>query len=118
VDVARGAALRPLVVGALVVVPLLWIRAEWVGSGDAFSGETQARSEPAWSLSLAAHPWLRALTRVHNHSGPLVELLALGAVAVALARRRAAVLALAGAALAEVALYLAMTQAGFSGNPR
>jgi hypothetical protein len=111
-------ALRPLVAGVLVVVPLAWVVPEWLGSGQPFSGETQARSQPAWSLSLAQHPWLRALTRVHNHTGLIVELLALAAVAVALARRRAAVPVLAAAALAEVALYVAMTQAGFSGNPR
>jgi hypothetical protein len=111
-------ALRPLVAGVLVVVPLAWVVPEWLGSGNPFSGETQARSEPAWSLSLAQHPWLRALTRVHNHTGAIVELLALVAVAVELARRRPPVLVLAGAALAEVALFVAMTQAGFSGNPR
>jgi hypothetical protein len=111
-------ALRSLVAGVVLVVPFLWIAPEWLGSGDPFSGETQARSQPAWSLSLAEHPWLRALTRVHNHTGPIVELLALGAVAVAAVRRQLAAPVLAAAALAEVALYVAMTEAGFSGNPR
>ena len=55
---------------------------------------------------------------MHNHAGLPVELLAAVAVGVALARRRLAPLALAGAALAEAALFVAMTQAGFSGNPR
>jgi hypothetical protein len=55
---------------------------------------------------------------VHHHTGPLVELLALAAVGLAAARRRAAAPVLAAAALAEVGLYAAMTQAGFSGNPR
>ena len=111
-------ALRPLLVGALVLVPAAWILPEWLGSGDPFSGETQARSQPAWSLSLAAHPWLRALTRVHHHLGLPVELLIATGVAAAAARRRWAVPALAGLAAAEVGLYVAMTQAGFSGNPR
>jgi hypothetical protein len=111
-------ALRPLVAGVLVVVPFLWIAPEWLGSGDPFSGETQARSQPAWSLSLAEHPWLRALTRVHNHAGAIVELLALIAVVVAAVRRQVAAPLLAAAALAEVGLYAAMTEAGFSGNPR
>jgi hypothetical protein len=111
-------ALRPLLVGAAVAVPAAWIVPEWLGSGQPFGGETQARSEPAWSLSLAAHPWLRALTRVHNHLGTPIELLAAAGVVAAAARRRWAVPALAGFAAAEVALYVAMTQAGFSGNPR
>ena len=111
-------ALRPLVAGVLVVVPLAWVVPEWLGSGNPFSGETQARSQPAWSLSLAQQPWLRALTRVHNHTGLIVELLALTAVALAPARRRLPLRVLAGAALAEAALFVAMTQAGFSGNPR
>jgi hypothetical protein len=110
--------LRPLLAGVLVLLPLAWIGPEWIGSGAPLDGGAQARSEPAWSLSLAERPWLRALERAHNHSGLVLELLALVAVAVAVARRRAAVLALAGAALAEVALFVAMTQAGFSGNPR
>jgi hypothetical protein len=110
--------LRPLLAGAFVLLPLAWIGPEWLGSGSPLDGGAQARSQPAWSLSLAERPWLRALERVHNHAGLPLELLAVVAVAVALARRRRAVLALAAAALTEVALFVAMTQAGFSGNPR
>jgi hypothetical protein len=110
--------LRPLLAGAFVLLPLAWIVPDWIGSGLLLDGGTQARSQPAWSLSLAEHPWLRALERVHNHAGLPVELLAAIAVGVALARRRLAVLALAAAALAEAGLFVAMTQAGFSGNPR
>jgi hypothetical protein len=95
-----------------------WVAPEWIGSGMPLDGGAQARSEPAWSLSLADRPWLRALERLHNHVGLPVELLAGLAVALAAARRRPAVLVLAGAALAEAALFVAMTQAGFSGNPR
>jgi hypothetical protein len=108
--------LRPLLAAGLVLLPLAWIGPEWIGSGSPLDGGAQARSEPAWSLSLAEHPWLRALERVHNHAGLPLELLAL--VAVAVGRRCRAVLALAAAALAEVVLFVAMTQAGFSGNPR
>ena len=49
---------------------------EWIGSGMPLDGGAQARSEPAWSLSLAEQPWLRALERVHNHAGLPLELLA------------------------------------------
>jgi hypothetical protein len=110
--------LRPLLAGVLVVLPLAWIGPEWIGSGDPLDGGAQARSEPAWSLSHADRPWLRALERVHNHTSPPVEALALVALLAAVARRRLVVLVLAAAALTEVALFVAMTQAGFSGNPR
>jgi hypothetical protein len=110
--------LRPLLVGALVLLPVAWVGPEWIGSGSPLDGGEQARSQPAWSLSLAEHPWLRALQRVHNHAGVPLELLAAVAVGVAIVKRRAPVLLLAGAALVEVALFVAMTQAGFSGNPR
>jgi hypothetical protein len=110
--------LRPLLTGALVLVPLAWIGPEWLGSGDPLDGGAQARSEPAWSLSHAERPWLRALERAHNHASQAVEALALLALVVALVRRRSMALVLAGAALAEVVLFVAMTQAGFSGNPR
>jgi hypothetical protein len=111
-------SLRPLLAGVFALLPLAWVVPEWIGSGNPLDGGRQARSEPVWSLSLAEQPWLRAFERVHNHAGLAVELLALVAVVTALARRRWAVLALAGAALTEVALFVAMTEAGFSGNPR
>jgi hypothetical protein len=110
--------LRPLLGGVLVLLPLAWIVPDWIGSGMPLDGGAQARSQPVWSLSLAEHPWLRALERVHNHAGLPLELLAAVAVAAAAVRRRSAVLVLAGAALAETGLFVGMTQAGFSGNPR
>jgi hypothetical protein len=110
--------LRAPLAGVVVLMPLAWVVPEWLGSGNPLDGGEQARSEPVWSLSHAEQPWLRALERVHNHAGLSVELLALVAVATALVRRRWAVVVLAAAALAEVALFLLMTEAGFSGNPR
>jgi hypothetical protein len=110
--------LRLLLIGAFVVLPLAWLVPEWIGSGNPFDGEDQARSQPVWSISLADQPWLRALERAHNHTGRPIELLALLAVAVAVLRRHVTVIALGIAAVAELALYVAMTQAGFSGNPR
>jgi hypothetical protein len=110
--------LRPLLAGVLILLPAAWIVPDWVGSGHPLDGGRQARSEPVWSLSNAEQPWLRALERAHNHAGLAVELLALVAVGWALVRRRWAVVALAAAGLAEVAVYLVMTESGFSGNPR
>lgn len=110
--------LRPALAAVAVLLPAAWVVPEWIGSGNLLDGGRQARSEPVWSLSLAERPWARALERIHNHSGLVVEVLAAVAVIVALARRRPAVLVLAGAALGEAGLYVLMTQAGFSGNPR
>src|ERR671922_303190 len=110
--------LRPLVAAVVVLLPLAWIVPEWLGSGNPLDGGKQARSEPVWSLSHADQPWLRALERAHNHAGVAVELLALVAVAAALVWRRWAVAALGAGALAGMALYVGMTEAGFSGNPR
>jgi len=61
--------LRPLLAGVLMLLPLAWVGPDWIASGMPVDGGAQARSEPAWSLSLAEHPWLRALERVHNHAG-------------------------------------------------
>ena len=108
----------PLFAGALVVLALAWLVPEWVGAGNPLDGGEQARSEPEWSLSHAESPWLRALQRVHNHVGLLIEGLAAVAVVRAVLRRHWAVLAMAGAALTLAAMYIVMTQAGFSGNPR
>ena len=109
---------RRLVAALMVVIPLAWLVPEWIGSGNPLDGGSQARSEPYWSLSHAERPWLRALERVDNHAGLAFELLAAVAVAAAVARRRREVPALAAAAVVEAAMFVGMTQAGFSGNPR
>ena len=110
--------LRLLTVGLLVLGAVAWVVPEWIGSGNPLDGGRQARSEPVWSLSLAERPWLRALERVHVHAGLTLELLALLAVAVAVVVRNWTVAFLALAAAAEIGLYVAMTELGFSGNPR
>src|ERR687895_776458 len=110
--------LRRPVAALMVAIPLAWLVPEWIGSGDPLDSGAQARSAPYWSLSLAERPWLRALERLHNHAGLVVELLAAVAIAGAVVRRQRAVLVLAAAAAVEAALFVAMTQAGFSGNPR
>jgi hypothetical protein len=109
---------RPLVAALMLVIPLAWLVPDWIGSGNALDGGSQARSEPEWSLSHAERPWLRALERVDNHAGLALEVMAAAAIAAAVVRRQPAVLVLALAAAAEAGLYVAMTQAGFSGNPR
>jgi hypothetical protein len=110
--------LRRPVAALMVAIPLAWLVPEWIGSGHPLDAGSQARSAPYWSLSLAERPWLRALERLHNHAGLAVELLAVVAIAGAVVRRQRAVLVLTAAAALEAALFVAMTQAGFSGNPR
>jgi hypothetical protein len=110
--------LRLLVTGALVVSAAAWLVPEWIGAGNPLDGARQATGEPVWSLSHEPRPWLAALELAHDHAGLLVELLALAAVVWALAARRLAPLVLAGVIAAEAALFVLMTQAGFSGNPR
>jgi hypothetical protein len=114
----RERRLRWLVVGLLLALPVLWLVPEWIGSGDPLSAGEQARSEPSWSLSLRDKPWLQALKRANGLAGLELELGALAAVVIAAVRRDRNVLVVAGAAVGWLAVVAAMTQAGFSGNPR
>lgn len=144
---------RPVVAAVLAIVPAAWLIPSWWGSGDPFFAGTQARSEPSWSLSLAAVPWRAALGVAQAQAWFVLEAASVGAVALALVavaretrrpgRTRPAafarrpehgfarppgamprpahpgtVVALAGFAAVVVALFAAMTQAGFSGNVR
>jgi hypothetical protein len=110
--------LRLLIACSLALAAAAWLVPEWIGSGNPLDGGRQATSEPVWSLSHDERPWLSALELAHDHAGLLVELLALAAVAWALFAGRRAPLVLAAVVAAEAALFAAMTQAGFSGNPR
>jgi hypothetical protein len=107
-----------LIAVSLVALPVLWIVPEWIGSGRPLSGEQQATSEPSWSLSHAARPWLAALNRAHHQVGLPLELGALAGLAVAAARRERTALVMGVVILAWAAMFAAMTQAGFSGNFR
>jgi hypothetical protein len=121
---------RAMVAGALVLVVAAWLVPSWLGAGDPLYAGAQARSEPSWSLSLAPVPWRAALEAAQGQAWLAIELAALVALALALARRSAGgsslpapaqsggVIALAGLAGVNVALQAAMTEAGFSGNVR
>lgn len=95
-------------------------------AGDPLSAATSARSEPSWSLSLAPVPWRAALDEVQRQASLALELTSFAAILLALAGRSrlpcparpGAVLALGGFGALVVAMFLAMTEAGFSGNPR
>lgn len=109
---------RKLIVACAVALPALWLLPEWIGSGNPLGAGAQARSEPSWSLSRQDHPWLALLSRAHEVFGPLLEAGVAVAVVLAWRHRSRFELALGVTALAWVGLVAAMTQAGFSGNPR
>ncbi len=109
---------RKVVAGVAVALPVLWLGPDWIGSGRPLNGGAKAASEPSWSLSLREHPWLAALERVHSVAGLPVEIAAGIATAFAAVRRERVTLGLAAIAVGWIALVCAMTQAGFSGNPR
>lgn len=111
-------ALRRLIAALAAALPALWLIPEWLSSGNPLGAGRKASSEPSWSLSLLDHPWLEVLERAHEVAGLPLELGALAAVGFAVARRDRRVLALAGVAVAWLALVAVMTQAGFSGNSR
>ncbi len=110
--------LRRLTAGLAVALPALWLVPDWLGSGDPFGAGRKASSEPHWSLSVRAQPWLAALERTDRISGLPLQLGALGAAGFALRRGDRVVLALFAVAIAWVALVAAMTEAGFSGSTR
>jgi hypothetical protein len=110
--------LRRLTAGLAVALPALWLVPDWLASGDPFGAGRKASSEPHWSLSVRDQPWLAALERTHRIAGLPLELGTLVAALFALRRRDRTVLALAGIAVAWVALVVAMTEAGFSGSAR
>ena len=125
----REPAGRVLVGAAIPLVVAAWLLPAWVGAGDPFSAAAQASSEPSWSLSLLESPWRAALAAAQSQAWPALELMALVALVLSLRRgdqpgplpgpaRPGAIAALAGFAAAVAGLYLAMTEAGFSGNTR
>jgi hypothetical protein len=117
----RGA--RRLVASLLALVPALWFLPELWGSGDPLRASSRARTPDLGTAAYAERPALEvAETAYELLPAPIVVGFALGVAAalVGVARRRGggAVLALAGAAVAWVAIVAAMTEAGYAGNPR
>lgn len=109
---------RLVVAGCLLLLPVMWLVPEWIGSGDPFSAGKQARSEPAWSLSRQDHPWLAALHRSAGLMLHPLKLCALFGVIWGIRRRNWAIIGMGGAVAFWLVLVSIMTQAGFSGNPR
>lgn len=112
-----------LVLAGFVLIPALWFLPELWGSGNIWRAADRAKQPNPDSPAFAKHPFLKVL----QETWPLIINPVKAAAAFALAvaawewvrrRRQGAVLAVAMLAFAWIVLIAAMTQAGFSGNPR
>ena len=101
-----------LAVVALAVVPLLWIGADWWGSGDPFHAGETARSVDA---NLSWHELLAAGVAL---AGAPAMVLAGAACLAGWRRRDRPVLGLAGCVLSWTALVCGLVAAGGPGAPR
>ncbi len=115
-------ALR-LVLAGFVLIPVLWFLPELWGSGNIWRAADRAQQPNSDSPAFAKHPFVEVL----KEAWPLVIVPVRASAALAMAvaawawvrhRRQGAVLAVGLLAAAWIVLIAAMTQAGFSGNPR
>jgi hypothetical protein len=106
---------RPIAAAAAVAVPALWFGPDLLGAGGALGASRAALGTASpGSAQLAGHPGLQVLA-----DGARQMTVPVLACAIAAAVTGPRVLrALAGAAVAWVALVAAMTAAGYAGNPR
>jgi hypothetical protein len=111
------------VVPGLLVLPLLWLVPERVGSGSFWRAAERAQEALPGTPAFAERPALAIVDRFENMlpdalwvgAGLALVLVALGRAPAGRGRDAALLAALAGA---WVALVAAMTEAGFSGNER
>ncbi|HZV74421.1 MAG TPA: hypothetical protein VFF79_11955 [Conexibacter sp.] len=112
-----------LVVSGFVLIPVLWFLPELWGSGNLMRAADRAHQPNDNSPAFAKHPFVRVI----EDTWPLVitPVKAAAVLALVLAawdwirhRRQGAVLVIGLVAFAWIGLIAAMTQAGFSGNPR
>src|SRR5436190_2378851 len=118
----RDPGARRLTLGLAALVPALWLIPELLGSGDALRAAGRAREPTVGSgvPALAAHP---ALALLAGATDAVVAPVLVGfALALVKPRPRPGVdrvtLALGAGVLAWIGVVAAMTQAGYSGNPR
>lgn len=104
------APLRPALAALAVAVPAAWLVPEWIGSGDLLRAGARARVPNPGQPATEAVPALAALSAATG------VVFAPAAVAALFARGAAALLAVSG--MAWIALVAAMSQLGFSGEPR
>ncbi len=106
---------RWVLVGGLALIPLLWIGPPWIGAGDPLNASTHAAR---YNGHLGDNPALEALRRGVGLAVLPVLLLGLAAVVRAVRVRDRVALALAGGALAWLALVVVMSAIAFPGLPR
>jgi hypothetical protein len=116
----RDPAMRRWAAGAGALVLALWFLPELWGSGELFRAAERANNPDPQSPAYAAHPALQVV-RAYGTTfiWPLFALagISLGSALGRRARERS-VLVLAGLATVWLLLVAAMTEAGYSGNPR
>ncbi len=112
-----------LIAIVFVLIPVLWFLPEVWGSGNVWRAADRARIPQPNSPAFAKHPFVKVFQKTWPLVITPVKAGALFAIVLAAwdwlrHRRQGAVLAVALLALAWITLIAAMTQAGFSGNPR
>jgi hypothetical protein len=116
----RDPATRKWAAGAGVVVLALWFLPELWGSGELFRAAERANNPDPQSPAYAAHPALQVVRAFGiTFTWPVYALAGIP-VGYALGRRESerSVLVLAGLGAVWLVLVAAMTEAGYSGNPR
>jgi hypothetical protein len=110
--------LRPLVVGAAVLPPVLWLGMDWIGSGDPLHAGSTATSATEGSAANAKVPAFEVVRRAAD--AVILPTLVLAAVGTGFAvrRRDRAVLSLAALALGWIAVVAIMAEVGFTGTRR
>jgi hypothetical protein len=110
--------LRPLVAGAVVLPPALWLGLDWAGSGDPLHASSTATEATEGSAANASVPAFEVVRRAID--AVIVPTLVLAAVAAVEAARRRdrRVLVLAVLAVAWIAIVAVMAEAGFTGTRR
>lgn len=106
---------RPLVLGGLVAIPLLWFVPSWISVGDPFTASTQAQH---YNGHLGSHPFLEVLHRAAALTTVPVLIAAAACAVLAWRDRDRLTLTLAAGALAWVLLVALMALGGYPGLGR
>ena len=118
----RDARARTLVIGSWVGIALLWFVPELWGSGHVWRSAERARAVASGAATFAQDPALEVVRRARVMLVGPVKAAALAAVLFAVVRWRTrtgqAVLTLGAGAALWLAMVVAMTAHGFSGNER
>jgi hypothetical protein len=114
---------RLLMAGLALLIPLLWLGGDWVGSGHLWTASDRALNPIKNSPGVAAHPAVAVLQEAWRMLPVPARVaapfgLAAALVAFARARRERLILLLAGSALVWTGMVAVMAQRGYPGLPR